>query len=375
MKILMRQFLGKNHSWAICGWGIAQALKELGHQIDLFSTDGIQHLPPSLKENIIGYVEENQNKVYGELPSIQYDCQISYTSMKNFPHFLSAGHKNRFGIWCYEWAGKNVLPVGFAKHYRSCDFICPPSNFAKQIFMDSGVPELNIKVIPHGINIENFQKTSTIKLPTNKRFKILANIAQNHLRKNIPSLLEAYGKAFSNKDDVCLILKVKDKPITSPFEVSIKQCLNSFNDKYPNHAEVKLFTEFIEDISDIYRSIDAVYSLSHCEGFYFPGLEAIAAGKLVIAPNWGGQLDFLNESNALLVNGKEVRANPKSMYWESKINAIWFESSTDDAADKLRYAYNNFDLLNNKIEKQKINIHQKYDWKNITKEYLSLCQM
>lgn len=374
MKALIKQFLGKNHSWGVCGWGWADALINLGHEVHLFSTDGVEHLPIHLKNNLIGYTQENQPKVFGRLPDQVYDMQLSFTSMKNFPLYLSSGSKNRFGVWVYEWAGINVLPQGFAKNYHFCDMLCPPSNFGKKIFIDSGVPEQHIKVIPHGINADEYKNTTTIKLSTHKSCKILCNIAQNHIRKNIPGMLEAYGRAFTEKDDVCLILKIKNSTSNSPFEVSIKDCLNAFYLKYPRHAEVKLFTEFINDMSALYRSVDVVFTLSHCEGFFFPGLESIASGKLVIAPNWGGQLDFLNDNNALLVNGQEARANPKSMYWESNPNAIWFNPSIEDAVDKLKYAYQNFEKLNEGIEQQKTIVYNQYDWKIIIQQFLQLCQ-
>ena len=108
--------------------------------------------------------------------------------------------------------------------------------------------------------------------------------------------------------------------------------------------------------------------------FFFPGLESIASGKLVIAPNWGGQIDFLNNDNSLLISGKETRANPKSMYWENKNNAIWFEPSIDDAVEKLKYAYNNFQNLNDKIKQQTPHIFQKYSWNNIANKISFLCQ-
>ena len=375
MKILIRQFLGKNHSWAVCGWGIATSLIGLGHEVHLFSTDGIVHLPPHLKNNLIGYTEENNHSiVFGRMPDTNYDCQISYTCMKNFPAYLSHGTKNRFGIWVYEWQGHNVLPYGFAKYYKACDYLCAPSTFGKEVFVNSGIPGDAVKVIPHGINTKEYEGTSTIKLPTDKRCKILANIAQNHSRKNIPGLLEAYGRAFTNKDDVCLILKAKDKPVKSPFEVSLNSCLNNFNSKYPNHADIKVFSEFVEDISSLYRSIDIVYTLSFCEGFYFPGLEGIASGKMSIAPGWGGQLDFLNNTNTLLVDGKESRADPKSMYWESKPNAIWFQSSIEDAAEKLRQAYHNYPHINTEVEKQRTIVLARYSWNNIVSQFIQLCR-
>ena len=370
MNIVMRQFLGENHSWSVVGWGIAQSLINKNQNVDLFSTDGIKNIPLPLKKNIIGFSGENSLKMNGKIPDTNYDLAISYTAMINFSSYLSHG-KKKIGIWCYEWAGKNVLPNGFAKNYKYCDILAAPSQFSKQVFIDSGVPESKIKVIPHGVDNSFFNGTSTIALPTKKKYKILANIAQNHLRKNIPGLLDVYGKAFAKEDDVCLILKAKDKKITFPFEVSLNDCFNKFYEKYKNHAEIKVISEFIPDMSALYRSVDAFFTLPFCEGFLVPGLESIASGKLVIAPNWGGQVDFLNDSNSLLVSGKEVRANPRSMYWESKNNAIWFEPDIDDAVDKLKYAYQNFNALNAKVELQRNDIYNKYNWDSITEQLLN----
>jgi len=370
MKILIRQFLGQHHSWSVCGWGWANAFISMGHEVHLFATDGTKHLPANLRPNLIGYTELNQQQVFGRLPDNSYDMSISYTCPKNVLPLLGNTSKNRFNVWVYEW--KNAMPTGFAKNYQHCEYMCPPSNFGKQIYLDAGIPENRIKVIPHGIDAEKYRQTSTIELTTKKKFKLLANIAQLHLRKNIPGLLEAYGKAFSNKDDVCLILKVKDKPVISQFEVSLKDCLNTFYQQFPRHAEVKIFSDFIEDVSSLYRSIDCVYSLSNCEGFLFPLIEGISAGKLGLCPNWGGQLDFLNNSNALLISGKEERADPKSMYWESSPRAIWFKPSIDDAVSKLRYAYENYEALNAKVEKQREDVYAKYDWQVIANQFISL---
>lgn len=375
MKILIRQFLGKRHSWAVFGWGIADALIAQGHEVHLFSTDGIEHLPPHLKTNLVGYIEENKpEELFGRHPDPVYDCQISYTCMKNFRNLLKSGDKNRLGVWVYEWNGKNVLPTGFAKSYHHCDYLISPSNFGKDIYLNAGIPEDVIKVIPHGIDINQYRKTSTVKINTDKKYKILANIAQLHLRKNIPGLLEAYGKAFNKNDDVSLILKTKEKKPTQQFEIQFPEVLKAFKSKYPKHAEVKIYSNFIEDMSDLYRSVDSVYTMAHCEGFYMPGLEAMAAGKLNIAPKYGGQLDFLNEDNSLLINGKEERADPKSMYWESNPNAIWFKPSVESAAEKLQYSYQNYEVLNQKIEQQKEKVYEEYGWDKIAKQMTDLCK-
>lgn len=373
MRIIFRQFLGKLHSWSVIGWGLADALISEGHQVELFSTDGIKHLPSHLKTNLIGYVEENDSKIVGSYPDTNYDLQISYTSMKNFPNYLVHGRR-KYGIWCFEWSGKNILPTGFAKNYKYCDKILSPSHYVKtDIFMTSGIPGSAIKVVPHGIDINQYKKESTIKLPTDKKYKILANIAQLHLRKNIPGLLESYGRAFTNKDDVCLILKAKDKKPVSQFDISLQDCIKNFKIKYPNHADIKILSNFIEDMSELYRSVDAVYTMSHGEGFYMPGLEGLAAGKLSIAPNIGGQVDFLNNDNSYLIKSDVVPANPKSMYWESKSGAMWINPDLDDAANQLKLSYKNYTEKNSYNESQKEKIWEKYSWETISKQIINEC--
>lgn len=375
MKILLQQFLGNNHSWSICGQNIARSLIKQKHEVHLFSTNGLKHFPADLKNNLIGYMQENDRNIYGRVPDSNYDCQISYTAMRNFPIYLSHGSKNRFGIWCYEFAGKNALPTGFAKNYKFCDKLFPPSNFAKQVFLDSGIPEDNMVVIPHGIEADKFSDCSrnSFKLKTKKKLKILANQHQPHIRKNLSGVLEAYGKAFSNKDDVCLILKVSDKIPTQSFEVSFKEVYGNFKSKFKNHGEIEIITEFIEDMDTLYRACDALFSMTNCEGFFFPALEALAAKIIIIVPNYSGQLDFLNEKNALLISGREVPANPKALYWESKFGTKWFEPDIDDAIKKLRFVYNNFDDLKHKYNVNNDKTLTQYSWDNVVNKILNLC--
>jgi glycosyltransferase involved in cell wall biosynthesis len=374
MKIKIQQFLGQSHSWSNVGWGLATSLIKLGHDVHLFATDGIEHLPSHLKPYLIGYAQLNEpGRVFGRLPDISYDMQFSYTCIKNFPIYLKNGDQNRFGMWSYEWIDKNILPLGFAKCHKSCDKLFVPSTWSKQGFINSGVPENKIVVLPHGIDTNEYSNVSTVDLDTKKSFKVLANIAQLHKRKNIDGLLDAWGKAFTKSDDVCLILKTKFKDPKQQFDVSLKDCFANFNHKYPDHAEVKVFQDFLNDISSLYRSVDAVFTMTHCEAFYMPGIEAVASGKINIAPKHGGQLDFLNESNSLFIDGKIVRADSTAMYWESKYKSTWFKPSIDDAVEKLRFARDNFEELNGKISSQKENILTQYSWDTIARNLLECC--
>lgn len=291
MKICLEQFLGKNHSWSIVGQNIARALIKKGHDVHLSSTNGLEHFPVDLAPYLVPELDND------------YDCQISYTAMINFPQYLSHGTKNRFGIWNYE---STVLPNGFAKHYLATDKFLPSSQFAKSVFAENKIPEEHMVVVPHGINAEDYNTTEKYQLQTKRKIKVLANIAQPHIRKNIPGLFDAYGKAFKKGDDVCLVCKVAPQNANDySFDISFSACLEDFTKKYPNHAPLEIITKFVPNIAELYNACDIVFSMTHAECFWLPGIEGMAANKLVIAPNWGGQLEYMNESNSILIDGKE----------------------------------------------------------------------
>jgi glycosyltransferase involved in cell wall biosynthesis len=358
MRICWHGFLATNHSWSIVGQNICRALINRGHEVHMFSTNGLEHFPQDLRQNL--------RVLEGD-----YDMQLTYTAMRNFSHYLSHGNKNRFAIWNYE---TTVLPHGFAKNYRFSDRMLPSSQFSKKIFADAGVPEENMVVVPHGVNLDKFESVEPYPLKTKKSFKILANIAQPHIRKNIPGLLEAYGKAFTKQDDVCLVLKVVNKPPTEAFDVSFNEIYTTFKQKYKNHAEVEILSNFIIDIEGLYKSCHAVITMTHAECFWMPGLEGMAAGNLIIAPKYGGQLDYMNASNSLLIDGTIGKADRRMQYWTQSPYAAVFNPSIDHAIDVLRFAKDNYENLMKDFRPRMKKVVQNHTWDNVAAQILELAK-
>jgi glycosyltransferase involved in cell wall biosynthesis len=390
MKVCLNQFLGTNHSWSIVGQNIARGLLQLGHDVHLKSTNGYEHFPKDLEV----YVRENLDK--------DYDMQISYTALKNFPYHLSHGKKNRFGIWNYE---TTILPTGFAKFHKFADKVCPSSAFAGKVFTDNAIPKDKVVVIPHGINVDEYKNPDIYNLNTDKKVKILANIAQPHIRKNIAGMLEAYGRAFTKDDDVCLVCKVSVKTIPKKekpkfvknrraanilnkkakqskknpqekiqaFNVDFWKLFNNFKNKYPKHAEVEIITDFLPSMTSLYNAVDSVFTTTHAECFWLPGLEGMATDNIIVAPNWGGQLEYMNDDNSILIGGKEIRAPKEMQYWTSSPYAAMFEPDLDEAAEKLQMVYKNKDQL---IEKFRPGMKEQLDkltWVNVAKSFTDLC--
>lgn len=378
MKICWFGFLSKNHSWSIVAQNISRQLIKAGHQVDLFSTNGLRHFPPDLKPYLKGYLEEGAAVTPVNFPQLigakllpVYDMQLSYTALRNFPNYFTRGAKNRFGIWNYE---TTILPTAFAKYGDAVDLVLPSSNFSKKIFTDNGMSADKQVVVPHGIHLDRFQNLGKYSLRTKKKYKVLCNIAQPHLRKNIPGLLKTWGKAFTNEDDVCLVLKISRKSPNPMYDVNFNDIYKDFQKKFKKHAEIEIVDTFIPDIEPLYNACDVLITMSHAECFWMPGLEAFAANKVVIAPRYGGQLDYMNDENSVLIDGKNIRADLRMQYWEPSTYASVFDPDTDQAAAKLKDVIKNYDDYLKKFLPKMQELLPNYTWDKVADRIVSLCK-
>jgi len=373
VRIKIHQFLfKKSHSWAVVGKNMARAFLKHGHEVHLFSTDGLEK--EFIEDDLAPHIRIVKDSEYNKLinPSLKskftktlesnYDLQFSYTAMRNFPPYLSAHYGGyRTGMWTYEW---DVLPNGFAKYANAIDKFAVPTHWFKDVCVKNGIPATQMEVVPHGVDWDKYENAEPMQLNTDKKIKILCNFAQPHIRKNIPGTLEAFGRAFTKKDDVCFVLKVVDKKPDKPFEISFRDALAKFKKKYKDHAEIKVINHYLPSMAGLYKACDIFFLLSFAEGFFLPLLQSLAAGKVVIVPNHGAQLDFLNKDNAVLVGGKVVRADRKSLYWSSTAYASCFKTDLDEAAEKLRYVAENYQEVQSKIKFPDEEFRNRFSWDN-----------
>lgn len=368
MKIKIQQFLfSSNHSWAHVGKEIGRSLLKKGHNVHFVSMDN------KMKVSVIDkYVPEDLKSHIRNIPDANYDCQISYTAMKNFPFYLANGRSNRFGIWNYEYP--DFKASGFSKYHLATDKFLPSSKFFHDICIDNGIPAKKMQIVPHGVNSDLFLNAEPMALNTQKKYKILLNIAQPHIRKNLAGTLEAFGLAFNKNDDVCFVIKVVDKKPESAFEVSFSEVFAKFKKKFPNHAECLILRDYIPNIESLYKACDVFFHLSHSEAYHLPAAESLISGMIVFSSRYGGALDYLNDDNSFLIDGKMIRAPKEAQYWIPSVYSGYFEPDVNQAAEKLAYCIKNFD----EVKKQKqlsvtsefINSHS---WDAQTKIIEDLC--
>jgi len=303
------------------------------------------------------------------------DIDICYTLPRNFKSRFKKGSRLKMAIYNYE---TEFIPKKWVNEIRRIDYALPSSNFSKEVFVNSGWPDKKCVVIPHGINPEDYLIEDKLELHSSRSFKFL-NISIPHYRKNIDVLLDAYYSAFSNEDDVVLVLKTKLEVPNRKlyrFEVDVKKQIMQMQKKHMHRPGGLPVVEVIQDrlpsMVPLYNACDVVVSATSTEGFGMPLLEGLAAGNLVIAPRCTGQLDFLNDKNSLLADVKMISAGTKYQYWEPTKGAKTYLPIVDSLSDAMLNAYNNRDDLLSRFKPESDRICKEFTWENAAKKILDL---
>lgn len=357
--------LGTSHSWAVTMRNLLSNFINLKHNCYLQSINGYE-LCPKVWTPLFKDIEEP-------------DIDFCYTMPKNFNIRFQPKSKLKLAIYNYE---TDILPKAW-KDENVCqhlDFILPSSNFSKEVFIKNGWPEEKCIVVPHGINLSDFNSDKKLKLINDKPFRFL-NISIAHYRKNINLVLDAYYQAFIGNHDVCLVLKTSlEKPAGRNrfvFEADVAKQIKDVQNKYFSKGikdlpQIEIYQDRVDHMIELYNSCQVLVSASSSEGFGLPLLEGLAAGLVVIAPNATGQKDFLNSNNSLLVDTKIISAGPEYQYWQPSSGATTYLPDKDMLSSQMLNAYTNYNLIKEKFNQASIETVNKFTWENAAKQILQL---
>lgn len=131
-------------------------------------------------------------------------------------------------------------------------------------------------------------------------------VAQWSERKNMATTIQGFLRQFNDNPEVGLIIKTNlakncllDREACA---VRLKQYLTRY-DKAPVNGNPRQCKVYLlhggitdEQMHGLYRhpKVKALVNLAHGEGFGLPMFEAAQAGLPILAPNWGGQKDYMN---------------------------------------------------------------------------------
>jgi GT2 family glycosyltransferase/glycosyltransferase involved in cell wall biosynthesis/Flp pilus assembly protein TadD len=193
----------------------------------------------------------------------------------------------------------SALRKDFVEAFKKADEVWTPSTYARDAFVNSGLDFNKVQIVPNGIDPALFTPFgSKASLPTSKRFLFVGGTI---FRKGIDVLLQAYAKAFSASDDVCLV--IKDMGGASFYRgQTARNTIEEFR-KRPDAPEIVYMDQSMkeEEVAELYRACDVLVSPYRGEGFSLPTLEAMACGLPVIVTDGGATDDFVDEENGWLI--------------------------------------------------------------------------
>ena len=361
LSIRSQSMLGTHHSWAITMRNLLTEFQEKGHKLYLHTTNGKDFIPENLSSRL------------GRDLAIP-DIDICYTLPRNFKERFAKKSKLKLAIYNYE---TSAFPKMWQGDIRYVDYVLPSSNFSKEVFVNGGWPEEKCIVVPHGIHPitpERFNSVEPFKLQNTKRVKFL-NVSIPHRRKNIDLLIEAYYRTFSNQDDVCLVIKTSLEKPKNSFEVDVSEIIRNAQKRHANRPgglpQMELVTARVPDMLSLYKACGILISTTSSEGFGLPLLEALDAGRLVIAPKCTGQLDFLNEQNSILVNAKEIDAKGYQ-YWMDSDGAKTYLPVIDDVCNAMMVAYNAGPEVLHTFKPEMERVCKEFTWSNAAEKILRM---
>jgi glycosyltransferase involved in cell wall biosynthesis len=162
--------------------------------------------------------------------------------------------------------------------YAACDALTVPSEFARQTYIDRGIPAEKVHVIPYGVRLERFMKTQDAPA---ERFEVLF-VGGVSLRKGIPYLLEAFARLKAPNKRLRIVGGMADwmKPVLERLPREHVE----FAGSVPQHQ-----------LPTIMSSSHVLVLPSIEDGFGMVMTQALACGCPVIGTNNTGASDTLTD--------------------------------------------------------------------------------
>jgi glycosyltransferase involved in cell wall biosynthesis len=213
------------------------------------------------------------------------------------------------------------LPTGWNHRLNEMDEIWVPTRHEQRIFLEAGVTK-PIQVVGQGIDIHYWNPDrvepldfKTVIDPEGKcsedDTKFLS-VFKWESRKGPDVLVPSFWKAFPGGKGACLII------VTSLYHQDADRVFQDINTYWAAATMAKEATKAdeiaenpsgivllsglpLQDLVRLYKSVDVFVLPSRGEGWGRPYMEAMAMGLPVIATNWSGPTEFLDNDHGYLL--------------------------------------------------------------------------
>jgi hypothetical protein len=227
------------------------------------------------------------------------------------------------GLKIASWAWElETAPASWRRAADEFDVLCAPSVFSANAI--ERTVQRPVLVVPHACSVSSpppldDQRRSSLRRKAGVTegaivFAFAFCMRSGFERKNPLAAVRAVLDASSPQ--AVLIIRVNNRQAYPKGWFALKEAARK------SEGRVILLTPAEISIEDFYDVCDVYLSLHRSEGFGLTLAEAMMRNKLVIATDWSGNRDFMNEANSALVPAHLVPAvDPQRIYTQT--NARW----------------------------------------------------
>jgi len=241
----------------------------------------------------------------------------------------------------------NAIPEEWPKILNHFPGVIVPSQFNRNTFIESGIPEDKIFITPSPVNTDLYRPPTNPKPGNRLKFISIFDWID---RKGWDALIKAWISAFTPNDPVQLVIKTtRIANQTADPRQSIVKLIESQGYHIDHIAPIQVIIEQWTEpqIVAFYQAADVFVLPTRGEGWGRPILEAMATGLLVIATDWSGQTDYLNADNALPLKTKGIRPVPTNTDMAVLKGQMWAEPDVDHLIELLRWSRDHFSHTEN----------------------------
>lgn len=287
-----------------------------------------------------------------------YKVKIIHTTPNVYKNHMERG-KYHIGRLFWE---TDKLPQEFVDGCNMMDEIWTGSEANVQAAKKGGV-NVQIHVIPQAIQTER-PECEPYQIADFDGF-LFYSIFEWIDRKNPQALLEAYWRAFQNKENVGLLIKTYFRDFSFTHKKMISDQIKALKERIdlPYFPPVFVFKELLDrdQMWRLHKSGDCFISVHRGEGWGLPQVEAMLAGNPIISTGYGGCHEYLKDGeDAYLLDYdmSPVSGMRHSAKWyDSSQN--WADVSIKDIIEKMRLAYS---------QKEK-SVIGKNGWKTVSEKF------